>query len=67
MRLAVIHALRHIRSTLVATAGVEGFGGGYNFLELVVQYRSLFAGFVSVREEPVYPGADRNSEINGEK
>jgi hypothetical protein len=51
--------------------GSNGRGGGFGedngFLALVVEYRPFFAGFVSVREEPVYPGTDRNSEITGEK
>jgi hypothetical protein len=51
--------------------GGNGGGGGFgevdSFLELVVKYGSLFAGFVGVSEESVYSGADRTSEVVGEE
>ena len=47
--------------------GGGGFGEGDGFLELVVEYGSLLAGFVSVSEETVYSGASRTGEVVGEE
>ena len=51
----------------MATAGVVVLVRMMFLFELVVEYRSLFAGFIGVREESIDPGTDDNGEIFGEE